>query len=182
MSTWLTPGRRQAIQAAGATIVTALAGAGLMTGGQAETVTALIAQALGFLMAAMSLAHLDRTQAATWLEANLRGAVYGLAGAVAAAAMAFGLIGEDRATRILSALSLVLTILQALISIVNAPVDATPPIDEGGLAPRHAATTAPAGDATPTVPEPGSGAATPHAPGGATAVPAPDPGSSSLEA
>lgn len=169
MSTWLTPGRRQAIQAAGATIVTGLTTLGLITGGQAETITTLIAQVLAVLMAGLALAHLDRSQAATWMAANLRATLYGLALAVAGVGMAFNLIGQEDADRMLLILSVVLTVLQALVAVVNAPTD--DPSDPAAVVPRHAATPTPVDDAPATAAAPESGGAEPRAPGGATAVP-----------
>lgn len=168
MTTWLTPARRRAIQAAGATIVTGLTTLGIITGGQAETITTLIAQVLAVLMAGLALAHLDRSQAATWMAANLRGVLYGLALAVAGVGLAFNVVGQEDVDRMLLVLSVVLTILQSLVAIVNAPDDQAV---EVVAAPRHAATPTPAVDATPAVADPESGADTPRAPGGATAVP-----------
>lgn len=138
MSQWLTPGRRQAIQAASATIVTALTTIGLITGGQAQAITTLIAQILAAAIAALALTHLDRTQQATWLQANLRATVYALALAAAGVAMAFNLVGQDQVEEILTVISVVLTILQALVSIVNAPVEAAPTVEpaSGGADPR----------------------------------------------
>jgi hypothetical protein len=122
---WLTPGRRQAIQAAGVTIVTALQTVGVITDSQGQSVLNLTAGALSVLLAILALVHLSPDQQATWLSTSLRATVYGLAAVIGATAVAFGLTSQDHVAQILAVVSTVLTIIQALVAVVNAPTDTT---------------------------------------------------------
>lgn len=118
---WLTPARRQAIQAAGTVLVTGLATTGILTQGQSSSIIQLIAQIIAVLTALLAMAHLDHAQQATWLSANLRNVFYSLALAGAAAALAFNVVDDGRINHWLVIISVVLTVIQQLIAVVNAP-------------------------------------------------------------
>lgn len=136
---WLTPARRQAIQGLGAVVVTGLATLGLVTEGQGSAILQLIAGLIAVGTALLAMAHLNRTQQATWLSANLRSVFYSIALAGAAVALAFNVVDQGRINHWLVIISVVLTVAQQLIAVVNAPastaalaVDA-PPVTSGGI-------------------------------------------------
>ena len=118
---WFTPARRQAIQAAGTVLVTGLATTGVITEGQSSSIVQLIAQIIAVLTALLAMSHLDHAQQATWLSANLRSVCYSLALAGAAVALAFNVVDEGRINHWLVITSVVLTVIQQLVAVVNAP-------------------------------------------------------------
>lgn len=127
---WLTPARRQAIQGLGTVVVTGLATLGLVTDGQSSAILQLLAQLLAIGTALLAMAHLDHSQQATWLSANLRSVFYSLALAGAAVALAFNIVDQGRINHWLVIISVVLTVAQQLIAVVNAPTaPATPAVD-----------------------------------------------------
>ena len=147
---WLTPARRQAIQALGTVVVTGLATLGLVTDGQSSAILQLLAQLLGIGTALLAMAHLDHAQQATWLSANLRSVFYSLALAGAAVALAFNIVDQGRINHWLVIISIVLTVAQQLIAVVNAPT---------ALATTAVETTPDAG-ASPAAQQPTSGTVT----------------------
>lgn len=127
---WLTPARRQAIQGLGTVVVTGLATLGLVTDGQSSAILQLLAQLIAVGTALLAMAHLDHSQQATWLSANLRSVFYSLALAGAAVALAFNVVDQGRINHWLVIISVVLTVAQQLIAVVNAPTaPATPAVD-----------------------------------------------------
>ncbi|GAA2183358.1 hypothetical protein GCM10009785_26610 [Brooklawnia cerclae] len=122
ISAWLTAARRQAIQAAVATIVVALQGLGLITSPQGDAVTNLAAGILSTAVALLALANLDGSQKATWLATQLRATLYTLAGGVGVALVAFSIASDAQVTQVLAVISAALTVAQALVAVVNAPI------------------------------------------------------------
>lgn len=147
---WLTPARRQAIQGLGTVVVTGLATLGLVTDGQGSAILQLVAGLIAVGTALLAMAHLDHSQQATWLSANLRSVFYSLALAGAAVALAFNIVDQGRINHWLVIISVVLTVAQQLIAVVNAPATtAAPAVD-----------TAPDAGASPASQQPTSGTVT----------------------
>ena len=124
-SEWFTASRRQAIQALALVIITGLQSYGFLTAEQGSAITNLVAGILSFAVAILALINLDKTQAATWFITSLRGTIYSLAALVAVVFVAFGAASDSQVTAILGIISMILTAVQVLVAVVNAPEKVT---------------------------------------------------------
>jgi hypothetical protein len=118
-TTWFTDGRRQALQAAIATLLPLIAYFGWVTSAQADAILSVSQVLLQLLQGIIGLALLSRSAAARWLGTIGRGLLYALAGVVGPLGVAFRWWGEDTAAAILTIAGLALTALAAFVQVVN---------------------------------------------------------------
>lgn len=126
---WFTDGRRQAIQAAIASLAPLVVLFGYLTQDQATAALAVSGALLQLVQGLVGLALLRPSDAARWFNTAGRAAVYALAAAVGPAGVALRFWGADTAGAILTVTGLALTALAAIVQIVN--VQTVHPIDAG---------------------------------------------------
>lgn len=119
LATWFTDGRRQAIQAAIASLMPLLVLGGWVAEGQVDVLLVTVAAVLQLTQGIVGLALLRPSDAARWFGTVGRGLIYALAAAVGPLGVAFRLWGDDTAALILTITGLTLTALAAIVQIVN---------------------------------------------------------------
>lgn len=119
IAVWFTPGRRQAIQAAIASLLPLLAFAGFVSTTQADAILSVSQAVLQLLTGIVGLALLRPSDAARWFGTVGRGLIYGLAATVGPLGVAFRWWGDDTAAIILTVAGLALSALAAFVQIVN---------------------------------------------------------------
>lgn len=130
LATWFTDGRRQALQAAIATLLPLVAYFGWVTTEQVDAVLSVSQVLLQLLQGIIGLALLRRSEAARWLTTVGRGVLYTLAGVVGPLGVAFRWWGDDTAAAILTITGLALTAFAAFVQVANVQT-----IDAGPAAP-----------------------------------------------
>ncbi|MCT2087512.1 hypothetical protein M3D75_15465 [Microbacterium enclense] len=116
---WFTDSRRQAVQAAIASLVALLTMLDVTTQAQSSALLDLSASALLLVQGVIGLSLLRRSDAYTWLNEYGRGAVYAVALGVGAVGVAFTAWGDDTAAQIATVSTAVLSILTAFVQVVN---------------------------------------------------------------
>lgn len=116
---WFTDSRRQAVQAAIASLVALLTMLDVTTSAQSSALLDLSASALLLVQGVIGLSLLRRSDAFTWLNEYGRGAVYAVALGVGAVGVAFTAWGDDTAAQIATVTTAVLSILTAFVQVVN---------------------------------------------------------------
>lgn len=117
---WLTDTRRQALQAALASLLTLVVALGFATGEQSAALLALAAGILQLLQGALGLVYLTESDAYSWLNTNGRAALYGAAAALGPVGVAFNLWGDEGTAAIVAIAGVVVTLLSAFVQVVNA--------------------------------------------------------------
>lgn len=116
---WFTDSRRQAVQAAIASLVALLTMLDVTTSAQSSALLDLSASGLLLVQGVIGLSLLRRSDAYTWLNEYGRGAVYAVALGVGAVGVAFTAWGDDTAAQIATVTTAVLSILTAFVQVVN---------------------------------------------------------------
>lgn len=129
LTTWLTDGRRQAIQAAIVAVLPLLVYGGVFSDGQVEPVVAVAAAVLQVVQGLIGLSLLRASDRYRWFNTIGRGLLYALAASVGPLGVAFRWWGDDTAAAILTVAGLALSALAAVVQIVN--VQTVHPIDAG---------------------------------------------------
>lgn len=117
---WLTDTRRQALQAAIASLLTLVVALGLATGEQSAALLALTAGVLQLLQGSLGLVFLTHSDAYSWLNTNGRAALYAAAAALGPVGVAFNLWGDEGTAAIVAITGVVVTLLSAFVQVVNA--------------------------------------------------------------
>lgn len=133
---WLTDARRQAVHAALGTIATLAVTVGWLNDGQSTALIGLAGSALALAQGVLGLSLLTRSDAARWFGTVGRGLVYGFAAAGGAAGVALGIWGGPDVETFLPAVAAGLTVLSALVAVVN--VQTAPTSTSGTLMTRRA--------------------------------------------
>lgn len=116
---WFTDERRQAIQAAFASLLPLLVFAGYLTADQGDVLVSAVQAALQLLQGIVALSLLRASDAARWFNTTGRALAYALAGTVGPLGVAFRWWGDDVAAGILTIAGLSLSALAAFLQIVN---------------------------------------------------------------
>ncbi|MCC2033056.1 hypothetical protein [Microbacterium allomyrinae] len=119
LAAWFTDGRRQALQAALATLLPVVAYFGWVTTSQADALLSVSQVALQLVQGVIGLALLRPSAAARWLTTVGRGILYALAGVVGPLGVAFRWWGDDTAAAVLTITGLALTAFAAFVQVVN---------------------------------------------------------------
>jgi len=114
---WFSPERRQAIYGAVAAIAPALVGIGVLSEPQVEAILIIVAAVLQAGAGLLAMLHLTPVQVGTWIQTVGRGAIYSLAATVAPAAVVLGWVTEAQSVNILTAVSLVLTVVASSLGV-----------------------------------------------------------------
>jgi uncharacterized membrane protein len=122
---WFTAQRRQAIYVTVAATVPALVLTGVITDSQTEYVLTLTAAVLQVIAGVLALTHLTPTEAGERYVTVWRAGIYALAATTAPAAVGLGWITETQGATVLTALSVGLTVLGALIGVITLTPDRT---------------------------------------------------------
>lgn len=136
VAAWLTDTRRQALQAAIASLLTLVVALGLATGEQSAALLALTAGVLQLLQGSLGLIYLTRSDAYSWLSTNGRAALYAAAAALGPVGVAFNLWGDEGTAAIVAIAGVVVTLLSAFVQVVNAhTVNPTLTVEPAELSP-----------------------------------------------
>lgn len=133
---WLTDTRRQALQAAIASLLTLVVALGLATGEQSAALLALTAGVLQLLQGSLGLIYLTRSDAYSWLNTNGRAALYATAAALGPVGVAFNLWGDEGKAAIVAIAGVIVTLLSAFVQVVNVhTVNPTLTVESAELSP-----------------------------------------------
>lgn len=124
ISSWFTAKRREAIYVAVAALVPALVMFGIIADDQVEDVLTIVAIVLQVVAAVLALFHMSPVAAGEWFVTAGRAAIYAAAAIAAPAAVGLGWITEAQSVTWLGILSVVLTVVAAVIGVVNLKDDA----------------------------------------------------------
>ncbi|CAH0257989.1 hypothetical protein [Microbacterium sp. Bi128] len=116
---WLTDTRRQALQAAIASLLTLVVALGFATGEQSAALLALAAGILQLLQGSLGLVYLTRSDTYSWLNTNGRAALYAAAAALGPVGVAFNLWGDEGTAAMVAIAGVIVTMLSAFVQVVN---------------------------------------------------------------
>lgn len=133
LALWFTDGRRQAIQAAVASLAPLVVLFGYLTQDQATAALAVSGAVLQLVQGLVALSLLRPSDAARWFNTGGRGLIYALAAAVGPLGVALRFWGDDIAGAILTVTGLALTALAAVVQIVNVQTIDAGSADDGSV-------------------------------------------------